>query len=108
NVGFVNVLWTRKVRFTPKLLWLVSLVVLVAMWLERFVIVVASLAQDFLPSSWGIYTATRWDWAVFIGTIGFFAFMFLLFIRVMPMISIAEMKHLLPSSEVKVPLESES
>ena len=88
NVGFVNVLWTKKVRFTPKLLWFVSLVVLVAMWLERFVIVVVSLTQDFLPSSWGIYVPTRWDWATFIGTIGFFSLCFLLFIRVMPMISI--------------------
>ena len=96
NVGFVNVLWTKKVRFTPKLLWCVSLVVLVAMWLERFVIVVVSLTQDYLPSSWGIYVPTRWDWATFIGTIGFFSLCFLLFIRVMPMISIAEMKTLLP------------
>jgi molybdopterin-containing oxidoreductase family membrane subunit len=108
NVGFVNVLWSRKVRFTPKLLWVASLVVLVAMWLERFVIVVVSLSQDFLPSSWGIYIPTRWDWATFIGTIGFFAFCFLLFIRVLPMISIAEMKTLLPRSEAKTPLESES
>jgi molybdopterin-containing oxidoreductase family membrane subunit len=108
NVGFVNVLWTRKVRFSPKLLWVVSLIVLVAMWLERFVIVITSLAQDFLPSSWGIYIPTRWDWATFIGTIGFFAFMFLLFIRVMPMISIAEMKTLLPRSEPKPALEPES
>jgi len=108
NVGFVNVLWTRKVRFTPKLLWVVSLIVLVAMWLERFVIVITSLAQDFLPSSWGIYIPTRWDWMTFIGTIGFFAFMFLLFIRVMPMISIAEMKTLLPRAEAKPALEPES
>ena len=108
NVGFVNVLWLKKVRFTPKLLWGASVVVLVAMWLERFVIVVISLSQDFLPSSWGIYIPTRWDWATFIGTIGFFAFCFLLFIRVLPMISIAEMKTLLPRSEVKAPLESES
>jgi molybdopterin-containing oxidoreductase family membrane subunit len=106
NVGFVNVLWTRKVRFTPKLLWLASLVVLVAMWLERFVIVITSLAQDFLPSSWGIYVPTRWDWATFIGTIGFFTLCFLLFIRVMPMISIAEMKTLLPRSEVNLEAES--
>ncbi len=108
NVGFVNVLWTRRVRFSPKLLWVVSLIVLIAMWLERFVIVVTSLAQDYLPSSWGIYIPTRWDWATFIGTIGFFAFMFLLFIRVMPMISIAEMKTLLPRAEVKPALETES
>jgi molybdopterin-containing oxidoreductase family membrane subunit len=91
------------VRFTPKLLWFASLVILVAMWLERFVIVVISLSQDFLPSSWGIYIPTRWDWATFIGTIGFFTFCFLLFIRVLPMISIAEMKTLLPRSEVKAP-----
>ncbi len=108
NVGFVNVLWTRRVRFSPKLLRVVSLIVLIAMWLERFVIVVTSLAQDYLPSSWGIYIPTRWDWATFIGTIGFFAFMFLLFIRVMPMISIAEMKTLLPRAEVKPALETES
>jgi molybdopterin-containing oxidoreductase family membrane subunit len=108
NVLLVNVLWFRKVRFTPKLLWLMSVVVLIAMWLERFVIVVISLSQDFLPSSWGIYIPTRWDWATFIGTIGFFTFCFLLFIRVLPMISIAEMKTLLPRSEVKAPLESES
>ena len=108
NVVLVNVLWSKKVRFTPKLLWLISVVVLIAMWLERFVIVVISLSQDFLPSSWGIYIPTRWDWATFIGTIGFFTFCFLLFIRVLPMISIAEMKTLLPRSEVKAPLESES
>ncbi len=108
NVGFVNVLWLKKIRFSPKLLWWSSLIILIAMWLERFVIVVISLAQDFLPSSWGIYTPTRWDYATLLGTVGFFLFAFLLFIRVLPMISIAEMKHLLPSSHVKAPLESES
>ncbi len=108
NIGFVNVLWLRKVRFTPKLLWVASLIILIAMWLERFVIVVISLSQDFLPSNWGIYTPTRWDYATLLGTVGFFTLCFLLFIRVMPMISIAEMKHLLPSSEVKAPLESET
>ncbi len=108
NVGFVNVLWLKKIRFSPKLLWWSSLIILIAMWLERFVIVVISLAQDFLPSSWGIYTPTRWDYATLLGTVGFFLFAFLLFIRVLPMISIAEMKHLLSSSHVKAPLESES
>ncbi|MGI9101209.1 MAG: NrfD/PsrC family molybdoenzyme membrane anchor subunit [Terriglobales bacterium] len=108
NVGFVNVLWLKKVRFSPLLLWLASLVILSAMWLERFVIVVISLSQDFLPSSWGIYVPTRWDIATFIGTVGFFALCFLLFIRVLPMISIAEMKTLMPSSHVKAPMESEA
>jgi molybdopterin-containing oxidoreductase family membrane subunit len=71
------------------------------MWLERFVIVIVSLSQDFLVSSWGIYTPTRWDWAVFIGTLGMFTFLFMLFIRALPMISVFEMKTLLPASEVK-------
>jgi Ni/Fe-hydrogenase subunit HybB-like protein len=103
NVIFVNVLWSKKVRSSPQALWIVSAVVLVAMWLERFVIVVISLSQDFLPSSWGIYHPTRWDYAIFIGTLGFFTFSFLLFIRVLPMISIFEMKHLLPESHPHVP-----
>src|SRR4051812_5562316 len=111
NVVFVNVLWLKRIRSSPVALWIVSVIVMVAMWLERFVIVVISLSQDFLPSSWGIYHPTRWDWAVYIGTLGFFTFSFLLFIRVLPMISVFEMKHLLPSSHPHVPhppLESES
>jgi molybdopterin-containing oxidoreductase family membrane subunit len=64
------------------------------MWFERFMIVVISLHRDFLPSSWGIYIPTRWDWAIFLGTIGFFGAAFLLFIRLLPMITIFEMRHL--------------
>ena len=51
------------------------------MWLERFVIVVTSLHRDFMPSSWGMYYPTIWDWATFLGTIGLFFTLFLLFIR---------------------------
>ena len=71
------------------------------MWLERFVIVVTSLHRDFLPSSWGMYYRTIWDWATFIGTIGLFFTLFFLFIRFLPMISIFEMRTLVP--EAKVP-----
>ncbi len=101
NVGFVNVLWIKKVRTKPALLFLVSVIVLIAMWLERFVIVVISLAHDFLVSSWGIYVPTKWDWMTFFGTLGFFFVAFALFIRVLPMISIFEMRDLLPSAHVK-------
>ncbi|HMK31532.1 MAG TPA: NrfD/PsrC family molybdoenzyme membrane anchor subunit, partial [Terriglobales bacterium] len=100
NIVMVNSLWFKKIRRTPMLLFIVSTIVLIAMWLERFVIVVISLSEDFLPSSWGIYTPTRWDWMTYIGTIGFFLFAFLLFIRVLPMISIFEMRDLLPAAEV--------
>jgi molybdopterin-containing oxidoreductase family membrane subunit len=102
NIGFVNVLWLKRVRSSPLALWVVSAIILGAMWLERFVIVVVSLTHDFLPSAWGIYHPTRWDWAVFLGTLGFFTFAFLLFIRVLPMISVFEMKHLLPASHPHV------
>ena len=62
------------------------------MWLERFVIVVTSLHRDFLPSSWGMYYPTIWDWATFVGTIGLFLALLFLFIRFLPMISIFEMR----------------
>jgi molybdopterin-containing oxidoreductase family membrane subunit len=77
----------------------------IGMWLERFVIVVTSLHRDFLPSSWGTYKATRWDYAVFIGTLGFFTLAFLLFIRTLPMIAIAEVRALLPQSRLNPLLE---
>ena len=101
NIVLPQVLWFRKIRTNPIWLFLVSLDVLVGMWLERFVIVVVSLHRDFLNSSWGMYYPTRWDWAVFIGTLGFFAAAMFLFIRVLPMISIFEMRTLLPEAEVK-------
>ena len=94
NVAVPQLLWLRKVRFTPILLFGVSLFVLMGMWFERVMIVVISLSRDFLPSSWGTYMPTRWDWATFLGTIGFFAAAFLLFIRLLPMITIFEMRHL--------------
>jgi len=89
-----QVLWSRKVRTTPALLFLVSLVVNTGMWLERYVIVVTSLHRDYLPSSWGMYAGTVWDWSIYLGTIGLFLTLFWLFIRVLPMISIFEMREL--------------
>ena len=76
-----------------------TLFAVVGMWLERYVIVVTSLHRDFLPSSWGMYAGTFWDWTTFIGTMGLFLTLFLLFIRFLPMISIFEMRTLLPEAE---------
>jgi molybdopterin-containing oxidoreductase family membrane subunit len=103
NVVAVQLLWFKKVRSTPALLFVMSLIVNFGMWLERYVIVVTSLHRDFLPSSWGMYSGTRWDIALYIGTIGLFLSLLFLFIRVLPMISIFEMRTILPhakSSEV--------
>jgi molybdopterin-containing oxidoreductase family membrane subunit len=80
-----------------------ALIVSVGMWLERFVIIVTSLHRDFLPSSWEMYYPTFWDFSTFFGTIGLFVTLMFLFIRVLPMISIFEMRTLVPAAKVKGP-----
>jgi len=102
NVVIPQVLWIGKLRRSPFWLFVISLDVLIGMWIERVVIVVVSLHRDFLTSSWGMYYPTKWDWFTFLGTIGFFFLCMLLFLRVLPMISIFELRELLPEAEVKV------
>jgi molybdopterin-containing oxidoreductase family membrane subunit len=94
NIVIPQVLWSRRVRNSVPILFVVALVVNVGMWLERFVIVVVSLHRDYIPSAWGTYMPTRWDWATYVGTIGLFLTLFYLFIRFLPMISIVEMRSL--------------
>jgi len=101
NVGAPLLLWSGRIRSSPIVLFFIAIVVNIGMWLERFVIVVTSLHRDYLPSSWGMYHPTVWDWATFIGTIGLFLFLLLLFLRFLPMISISEMRALLPEAEVR-------
>ena len=101
NILIPQVLWWPKVRSNIKWLFGISLIVLVGMWLERFVIIVTSLHRDFLPSSWGHYVPTRWDWATYAGTIGLFTTAIFIFIRIVPAISIFEIRMLLPQAEVK-------
>jgi molybdopterin-containing oxidoreductase family membrane subunit len=94
NILTPQLLWFRKARTNVALLFAMSLVVNLGMWLERFVIVVISLTRDFMPSAWGRYSATGWDYATFAGTIGLFVMLLFLFVRLMPAISIAEMREL--------------
>ena len=101
NIIVPQLLWIRKVRKSPVILFLLSMVVLVGMWLERFVIVVLSLHRDYVPSSWGMYYPTKWDWMTYIGTLGLFTAAVFVFVRILPMISIFEIRMLLPESEVK-------
>jgi Ni/Fe-hydrogenase subunit HybB-like protein len=101
NIFVPQVLWIRRLRTSPAWLFLISLDILVGMWLERFIIVVVSLQRDFLNSSWGMYYPTRWDWITYFGTIGLFLAAMFLFVRILPMISIFEMRTLLPEAEVK-------
>ena len=97
NLVVPQLLWFD--RFQSSIPWLlfISLVVSVGMWLERFVIVITSLHRDFLPSSWDMYYPTVWDWATFIGTIGLFFALIFIFVRVLPAISIFEMRTLVPA-----------
>jgi Ni/Fe-hydrogenase subunit HybB-like protein len=101
NVVIPQALWFKRVRTNVRVLFVLALVVNIGMWLERFVIVVTSLHRDFLPSAWGNYAPTFWDWSTFIGTIGLFVSLLFLFLRFLPMISIAEMRAILPAAKVE-------
>ncbi|MGB2592058.1 MAG: NrfD/PsrC family molybdoenzyme membrane anchor subunit [Candidatus Acidiferrum sp.] len=94
NILTPQLLWIQKIRTNVIILFLMSLVINTGMWLERFVIVVISLTRDFVPSAWGRYSPTFWDYAVLTGTLGLFAGLLFLFVRVLPAISIAEMREL--------------
>jgi molybdopterin-containing oxidoreductase family membrane subunit len=94
NVVIPQLLWFRFARQSPWILFALALVIQLGMWSERFMIVVSSLNRDFLPSSWGLFVPTFWDVSMLICSIGFFFFLFLCFIRVLPAITIFEMREL--------------
>src|SRR6202522_3041909 len=101
NIAFpLTTLWFRKLRTNIGFMFLISIIVNTGMWFERFVIVVTSLYRDFLPSSWGTYRATKWDFMTYIGTLGLFTALFLLFVRFLPMIPMNEIKMMLPSAKI--------
>ncbi len=93
NILLPQLLWSRRVRLNLIAVFVISLIVNLGMWLERFVIVITSLHRDFVPSSWGMYYPTMWDIATYIGTIGLFLSMMFLFIRGLPAISIFEVRE---------------
>ncbi len=101
NVIAPNTLWSKRLRTSIPYLFFISLVVSVGMWLERYVIIVTSLHRDFLPSSWGMYTGSFWDWSTFVGTIGLFCTLLFLFVRFLPAISIFEMRTILPAAQLE-------
>jgi Ni/Fe-hydrogenase subunit HybB-like protein len=94
NVIVPQVFWWRRARRSVWLLFAISIAVNLGMWTERAVIVIQSMHRDFMPSSWGLFVPTAWDWAILLGSIAFFAFLFLLFLRFLPAISISEMRAL--------------
>jgi Ni/Fe-hydrogenase subunit HybB-like protein len=101
NIVAPQFLWSGRLRSNVLVLFAVALAVNVGMWLERFIIVVTSLHRDFLPTSWGMYHATFWDYSTFFGTIGLFLSLIFLFIRYLPMISMTEMRSMVASRKVR-------
>ena len=100
NVVVSQALWWKRVRLSTLALFAISIVVNIGMWLERFMIIVTSLHRDFLPSSWDVYHPTFWDWATLAGSLGAFGWLFLMFVRFLPAISISEMRKLVLEKRV--------
>jgi len=92
--------WFKKIRQNLTLVFIISLIINIGMWFERYVIVVTSLSKDFLPSSWAEYHPTIWDKMLFLGTLGIFLLGILLFFRFIPMMAISELKGILKETSL--------
>jgi Ni/Fe-hydrogenase subunit HybB-like protein len=99
NVFVPQIFWSKKMRNNIAVMFVVSLLVNVGMWFERYVIIVTSLSQDYLPSSWDMYIPSIWDFMTYAGTFGLFFTFFLLFVRFLPMVAMAEVKAVLPEAD---------
>jgi Ni/Fe-hydrogenase subunit HybB-like protein len=98
NVITPQVFWFKRIRRSITATFIISIFVNIGMWFERFVIIVTSLHRDYLPSSWVMFHPTFVDIGIFVGTIGIFFTLFLLFCRTFPVIAMAELKSILKSS----------
>jgi Ni/Fe-hydrogenase subunit HybB-like protein len=99
NVVVPQLFWSRRVRTSIPMLFVLSLFVNVGMWFERFVIIVTSLHRDFMPASWAMYTPTRWEVMALLGSFGLFFTLFCLFVRFLPIVAAAEVKQVLPQAD---------
>ena len=99
NVITPQLFWFKSIRTSIPLMFILSIIVNVGMWFERFVIIVTSLANDFLPSSWDQFTPTWVDIGTMFGAFGLFFTLFLLFCRFLPMIAMAEVKAVMPAAD---------
>jgi Ni/Fe-hydrogenase subunit HybB-like protein len=94
NVVLIQLLWVPRIRANPRALVAISLGVLFGMWLERFMLIVTTLYRDFVPSSWGMFYPTFWDIAFLAGSMGLFFVLYLLFMRLIPVVSMFELRKL--------------
>jgi Ni/Fe-hydrogenase subunit HybB-like protein len=99
NVIFPQIFWFKKARTNVVIVFVLSIIVNIGMWFERFVIIVTSLHRDYIPSSWSYFTPSIWDISLFIGTFGLFFTLFLTFLRYLPMIAVGEVKGVMPAAD---------
>ncbi len=99
NVFTPQVYWFKRFRTNILLMWVLSIFVNIGMWFERFVITITSLSRDFLPSSWGYFAPTWVDVMMLVGSFGLFSTLFLLFLRLLPVVAMAEVKSIMPLPE---------
>jgi molybdopterin-containing oxidoreductase family membrane subunit len=97
----LTTLWSPRLRTNLAFMFCLSIVVNVGMWLERYVIVVTSLERDYIPAAWGSYKPTIWDWLTYAGTLGLFLALFLIFVRLLPIVPMNEVRAMLPEARVK-------
>jgi len=98
NVISPQLMWIRRLRRSLLFTFVISIVVNIGMWFERYVIIVTSIHRDYLPSSWSMHFPSHIDLGVYVGTIGLFFVFFLLFARFFPVLALNEVKTILKSS----------
>lgn len=99
NVAVPQLFWLRKLRRSIPVMFVASIFINIGMWFERFVIVITSLSNDFLPANWDYFSPTMYDVGIYLGTFGVFFTFFLLFLRFLPIVAIAELKGVLPQAD---------
>ncbi|HLV59959.1 MAG TPA: NrfD/PsrC family molybdoenzyme membrane anchor subunit [Fredinandcohnia sp.] len=99
NVISPQFFWFKRFRRSIPVMFVLSIMVNIGMWFERFVIIVTSLHRDYLPGAWGYFMPTIWDMGLFIGSFGLFFTLFVLFIRFLPVIAISEVKGVMPEAD---------
>ncbi|OGR14822.1 MAG: hydrogenase [Deltaproteobacteria bacterium RIFOXYB12_FULL_58_9] len=101
NALIPQLFWFKRLRRNPAVLFIIAILVNVGMWFERYVIVITSLHRDFLPSSWGMFKMTFFDWSILLGSFGLFFTLFLLFVRFLPAIAMSEVKGIMDPKVAK-------
>jgi len=99
NVLVPQIFWFKRMRRSIAVMLVAAIFINIGMWFERFIIVVSSLSRDFIPANWDYYSPSLWDILTFVGSFGLFLTLFLLFIRFLPMVSMTEVKGVLPQAD---------